>query len=124
MMEARLQSEPKALVSMIRAHVVYGQERWESLTETNLELVKDRKWEPGLDSRRGIAGITKHTTIKCLHTHVAHYLSGGKGSKDNVVGKWAMELITKTLQERKAATESARDTAGDKVFTTSDDKSK
>lgn len=102
-MEERLQSDPKALEAMLRAHQAYGQERWNSLTASDMVLVKKRKWEPALDFRRGVAGITRHTTIKCLHAHLAHYLSGGMGSEDNVVGKWAMELIMKMLQEKKAA---------------------
>jgi hypothetical protein len=84
--------------SMVRAHRAYGQERWETLTEADLDLVKSRKWEAALDAQRGVAGIRKPSTIKCLHTHLAHYLSGGKGSEDNIVGKWAMKSITKLLQ--------------------------
>jgi len=106
-MEERLRSDPKALESMHRAHHAYGQQRWESLTEDDLNLVKKRKWEPALDSRRGVAGITRPTTIKCLHTHLAHYLSGGRGCEDNVVGKWVLESLTKTLQERNSASETA-----------------
>jgi hypothetical protein len=30
---------------------------------------------------------------------LAHYLSGGRGSKDNIIGEWAMDSITKLLQE-------------------------
>ena len=108
-MEKRLQSDPKALESMQRAHKAYGQERWECLTENDLKMVKERKWEPSLDARRGVAGITRHTAIKCLHTHLAHHLSGGKGSEENVVGKWVLESIIKTLQERKAACETSTD---------------
>jgi hypothetical protein len=100
-MEARLQSDPQAMESMARAHQAYGQERWESLTDADLDLVKTREWEAALDAQRGVAGIRKPSTIKCLHTHLAHYLSGGRGSEDNIVGKWAMESIIKLLQEKK-----------------------
>lgn len=99
-MEARLQSNPQAMESMVRAHRAYGQERWKTLMETDLDLVKARKWEAALDAQRGVAGIRKPSTIKCLHTHLAHYLSGGKGSEDNIVGKWVMDSITKLLQEK------------------------
>ena len=98
-MEERLQSDPQALDSMLRAHHAYGQDRWESLTEADLELVEARKWREALDERRGVAGIKKHKAIKCLHAHLAHYLSGGRGSDDNIVGKWVMESITKLLLE-------------------------
>ena len=107
LMEDQLQSDPQALESMVRAHQAYGQERWENLTETDINLVKERKWEPALDSRRGVAGIKRHTTIKCLHAHLAHYLSGGRGSEDNIVGKWVMESVAKILQEKKVTPETA-----------------
>jgi hypothetical protein len=100
-MESRLQSNPQAMESMARAHKAYGQERWESLTDADLDLVKTRKWEAALDAQRGVAGIRKPSTIKCLHSHLAHYLSGDRGSKDNIIGEWAMESITKLLQENK-----------------------
>ena len=102
-MEQRLQSDPNALESMIRAHQAYGYERWECLTDYDLKLVQERTWEPALDSRRGVAGISRHTTIKCLHAHLAHYLSGGRGSNDNIVGRWVLEAIIKMLQEKEAA---------------------
>jgi hypothetical protein len=105
-MQERLQSESNALESMIRAHQAYGQERWESLTKRDLILVQERKWEPALDSRRGVAGISRHKTVKCLHTHLAHHLSGGKGSEDNIVGKWVLELIVEMLKEKGGATSS------------------
>lgn len=111
-MEERLSSNPKALESMRRAHQEYGQERWESLTNDDLKLIKERKWEPALDSRRGVAGITRHTTIKCLHTHLAHYLSGGRGSDDNVVGKWVMDSIAEMLEERMVASETGSNEKG------------
>lgn len=101
-MEDRLQREPGALESMKRAHTFYGQERYETLTKNDLSLVQERKWQSALDSKRGVAGIRKHFRIKCLHTHLAHYLSGGRGSEDNVVGKWVMESISRTLQEKSA----------------------
>jgi hypothetical protein len=60
-----------------------------------------QKWEASLDALRGVAGIHKPSTIKCLHTHLANCLSGDIGSKDNIIGEWAMESITKLLQEKK-----------------------
>jgi hypothetical protein len=107
-MEQRLQSDPNALESMIRAHQAYGCERWECLTDDDLKLVQERKWEPALDLRRGVAGISRHTTIKCLHAHLAHYLSGGRGSKDNIVGRWVLEAIIEMLREKEATTNTKR----------------
>jgi hypothetical protein len=84
-MEARLLSDPKAMESMAQAHQACGQERWESLTDADLDLAKTRKWEAALDAQRGMAGIRKPSTIKCLNsTHLAHYLSGGRGSEDKI----------------------------------------
>jgi hypothetical protein len=115
LMEQRLQYESNALESMKRAHQAYGQERWENLTNDDLELIKKRKWEPALDARRGVAGTTKPVRIKCLHTHLAHYLSGGRGSEDNIVGKWVFESIIKTLQEKKAPPDVENSQQGESV---------
>ncbi|KAL7566864.1 hypothetical protein ACA910_021357 [Epithemia clementina (nom. ined.)] len=55
-----------------------------------------RQWESiVLDTQRcgGIAGIRNFASIKCLHAHCAHYLSGGPGSQDNVVGQWVVEAL-------------------------------
>jgi hypothetical protein len=72
-----------------------------TLTDADQDLKKTQKWEAALDVQRGAAGIHQPSTIKCLHTHLANYLSYNRGSKDNIIGEWAMEFITKLLQEKK-----------------------
>ena len=60
---------------------------------------------------RGVAGIRKYDTVKCLHTHSAHYLaflgqnSSGQDSdacemiEENLVGKWTLKAVEKAVQE-------------------------
>ncbi|CAM9527467.1 unnamed protein product, partial [Sphacelaria rigidula] len=75
--ERRLQADPSVLAAMQTAHKNYAQERWEMLTVCI-------GWEPSLGLSVGVAGISKPTNIKCLHTHFAHFLATG----ENVVGEW------------------------------------
>ncbi|CAB9515655.1 Protein of unknown function (DUF501) [Seminavis robusta] len=117
-LEQRLQNDPHALEAMTRAHHGYGQERYDLLTPTDIAYIETRKWQRAFDPRqRGVAGIRNHAAVKCLHAHVAHYLSGGQGSSDNVIGKWVMEEIMEQQQQQqqqslpkeKHATESIMD---------------
>ena len=50
-------------------------------------------WISTLGASRGISGIRNYGAIKCLHAHIAHYLSHGPGSQDNVVGQWILEAL-------------------------------
>lgn len=43
---------------------------------------------------RGVAGIRNFKSVKCLHAHVAHYLSG---CADNLVGLWTLQDIQKQI---------------------------
>jgi hypothetical protein len=99
-LEARLASDDDAMQSMKLAHNAYGLARWEMLTETDKLEMECRGWKTSLDATCGIAGIRKSHAIKCLHTHVAHYLSRGPGSDENIVGKWVMEEVYKFLASR------------------------
>lgn len=97
-LEKRLANEEKAMESMRRAHEAYGQERKQLLTDSDRALVQERKWDAAFSENRGVAGIRNHASIKCLHAHAAHFLSGGSGSSSNVVGKWVMEEVEKILR--------------------------
>jgi hypothetical protein len=96
-LEGCLSADPDALASMHRAHAAYGQERWNLLTARDIDTIKARNWESAFAVSRGVAGISNknHGAVKCLHAHSAHYLSGGAGSSDNIVGKWVMEEINR-----------------------------
>jgi hypothetical protein len=97
--EKRLASDSEAMASMKRAHESYGKERQQLLTESDRALVRERKWDSAFAENRGVAGIRNHAAIKCLHAHAAHFLSGGSGSSDNVVGQWVMEEVEKLLEK-------------------------
>lgn len=93
----RLGTEPDALASMTKANQAYGQERYNLLTPQDIAFIEKRKWEKAFSPDRGVAGIKNYASVKCLHSHVAHFLSGGQGSSDNIIGKWVMEEIAQML---------------------------
>jgi hypothetical protein len=99
-LETQLSADPSALASMKMAHESYGQARWDLLTKADQELMESRKWKGALTT--GVAGIRKPFAIKCLHAQLAHYLSGGPGSKENLVGKWVVEELYNMVQEHAA----------------------
>lgn len=109
-LENRLAKDPAALKAMERAHLAYGQERFKLLSDDDVSHYLHNKsataassssWEQALSPRRGVAGIRNFASIKCLHAHVAHYLSGGPGSQDNQVGTWTVEALLELLQTQK-----------------------
>jgi len=89
-MEDRLKRLPDALSCMKEAHMSYGIERWSLLTNSDRQSICDRGWEASLNENRGIAGITRPETVKCLHTHLAHYLAG---ETQNCIGEWTLEAL-------------------------------
>ncbi len=109
--EEKLASSPQHLSIMKTAHESYGRQRWELLTEEDKQDVIIRKWTDAVGGVRGVAGIRKHETVKCLHTHAAHYLAflgqnyneqdlkSTKIIEENLVGKWTLEEIENSLQE-------------------------
>jgi hypothetical protein len=100
-LEKRLLVDPVALESMERAHASYGKERWELLTKTDKELLVSRNWQGAVGTDKGISGIRKPFAIKCLHAHLAHYLSEGEGSEDNVIGKWVLDELCRLAEEHR-----------------------
>jgi hypothetical protein len=89
-LEARLRNDTEALQLMVEAHTIYRSDRWSLLTTTDQEQMSERNW----NFVGGIAGIQRYDTIKCLHSHVAHYLAKGPSSR-NIVGQWALEALEK-----------------------------
>lgn len=110
-MEERIAADPAHGEAMARAHLAYGTERWELLTEGDRADVERSGWEGALGKGRGVAGIAVGGRrrraggagpglgpgVKCLHAHAAHYLAGGT---DNVVGRWTMREVGRMLRER------------------------
>lgn len=95
-LQERLAHQPEYAALMAKAHAQYGQDRWKLLTEDDLDLIHERKWEYAVDATNGVAGIRNFAAIKCLHAHAAHYLAG---CHDNIVGKWAVEALLKRASE-------------------------
>eukprot|EP00555_Chaetoceros_dichaeta_P001909 CAMPEP_0198278188 /NCGR_PEP_ID=MMETSP1447-20131203/66250_1 /TAXON_ID=420782 /ORGANISM="Chaetoceros dichaeta, Strain CCMP1751" /LENGTH=105 /DNA_ID=CAMNT_0043973257 /DNA_START=510 /DNA_END=827 /DNA_ORIENTATION=- len=95
---------------MEQAHVSYGTNRWELLTNEDMaDIVSKWHWEGALGNERGVAGIRKHNTIKCLHAHAAHFLAQNSswigcaatetvGEGENIVGRWAVEAMEEMLK--------------------------
>lgn len=100
-MERRLQNDQESRESMERAHKAYGEERWKLLIDSDVKLLEERKWEASVGAERGVAGIRNPKGVKCLHAMLAHYLSRGPGSHDNVVGKWVYHEICRLVNEHK-----------------------
>ena len=98
-LEKRLATETGALDRMKLAHEAYGRERCRLLTKADNELVNNRGWGSAFDESRGVAGIRNHAAVKCLHAHAAHYLSGGPGSSDNIVGQWVMQRVEAIIKD-------------------------
>jgi hypothetical protein len=91
-LERRLQSDTAAVRMMQLAHEAYGQERYSYLSASDLQLIQSYQWEKAFATSRGIAGISNNSmAVKCLHAHLAHYLSNSTGSQHNVVGRWVWE---------------------------------
>ena len=91
---------------MKSAHLAYAKMRKSLLTPSDVEFIEKRKWEESIGIERGVAGIRKYETVKCLHAHTAHYLGtlgidGGK--KDaNIVGKWTVQAIENLIKSKKS----------------------
>ena len=102
--ENKLKSDPHALQSMREAHLCYGTTRWNLLNQEDREEVIKRGWKSSLGIERGVAGIRQYDSIKCLHTHAAHFLSG---EEKNVVGKWVMEAVQKLIDEESKQSETS-----------------
>ena len=95
-----------AIQMMQRAHDEYGQERYHFLTESDRQLIQLYRWDSAFAASRGVAGISNNImAVKCLHAHLAHYLSQRPGSVYNIVGRWVWEEIqlryTTDLEQQK-----------------------
>lgn len=115
-LEERLRSDDSFVEDYIAAHKMYAEERWKSVTDHDLAMLEGA--EAGEDSgedsgysndeitpgmvrmikNSGIAGRIPpfEPCIKCLHSHYAHYRSGGE---INIVGKWVGELLSEEFPE-------------------------
>lgn len=103
-MERRLSSSQSHLVQMQRAHESYGRSRWSLLTEDDMKYVEQRKWNDAIGTCKGVAGIKRYQTIKCLHTHAAHYLAtmnNANKNDENIVGRWVLEVVEREVQNMK-----------------------
>ena len=87
-LQERLDTSPCAQRSMQKSHEAYAQERWSLLSKEDCNHVIEKKWDTHLQ-KCGIAGMRTFLSVKCMHTHLAHYLATG----DNVLGKWTQELL-------------------------------
>jgi hypothetical protein len=92
-LEQRLQQDANAMSMMRKAHTDYGEERWSLLSSLDQEMVRHQRWEGALAPHRGVAGIRNCGAVKCLHAHLAHYLSQGSSSTHNRVGQWVWEEL-------------------------------
>jgi hypothetical protein len=94
-LERRLHDDAEDAKRMMKlAHDAYGQERYQFLSQSDRQLIQEYGWETAFATSRGIAGIRNNIlAVKCLHAHLAHYLSDSIGSQNNIVGRWVWEEI-------------------------------
>ena len=99
-LERRLQTDTEAVRQMELAHLAYGQERYSFLTNADRQLIQQLGWDKAFLPTRGVAGISNARAVKCLHAHLAHYLSHRctltttrATTTTNVVGQWVWEEI-------------------------------
>mmetsp|Transcript_1217 Transcript_1217/g.1721 ORF Transcript_1217/g.1721 Transcript_1217/m.1721 type:complete len:286 (+) Transcript_1217:54-911(+) len=115
-LEERLKSDEKYLRQFIKNHEAYADERWNTLTDEDKNLLmklNDRMRNmirysgiAGTDYSKfvvtnDINGCTEmNPSIKCLHAHYAHYRSQCAASNHkksqpnmNIVGEWVHELL-------------------------------
>ena len=115
-LEERLRSDDSFVGDYIAAHKMYAEERWKSLTDLDLAMLEGAEAgeQSGEDSGNGNGEVTPgmvqmirnsgiagrippfEPCIKCLHSHYAHYRSGGD---INIVGKWVGELLLEEFPE-------------------------
>jgi hypothetical protein len=110
-----LASSTEHLSKMKKAHESYGKQRWNLLTDDDKKDVADRRWTDAVGSVRGVAGIRKYETVKCLHTHSAHYLAflgqntkldeslsdetSGDLIEENLIGKWTLQAVERVVKK-------------------------
>jgi hypothetical protein len=121
-LEERLRSDDSYVADYKAAHMSYAEERWQSLTGPDRAMLESGRGNAGSgggekpvedsdnDSDKvtpgmvrmiqssGIAGRIPpfEPCIKCLHSHYAHYRSGGD---INIVGKWVGDLLLEEFPE-------------------------
>lgn len=99
------------LQAMERAHRLYAEERWAMLSEEDRTAVAKNGWERSLKTV-GVAGIRNFSSIKCLHTHYAHFAS--RPEHGNVIGQWVSELLANDKDVRSGGDEDrSSETEGD-----------
>eukprot|EP00804_Cyclotella_cryptica_P020340 CCRYP_012587-RA/>CCRYP_012587-RA protein AED:0.05 eAED:0.05 QI:399/1/1/1/0/0/2/81/345 len=129
--QARLENEPSRAKEWLECHEQYALERWNLLSNQDKTwllnaMVSDEKESRTIESMRdmiqnsGVAGTDYKgqkqqldispsmfvPSVKCLHSHYAHYrsqLCSESGttfsSKLNVIGVWTHELLTEKFPE-------------------------
>lgn len=84
-LETLLEQDPLFFEAYQNDHRQYLNERWETLTPHDRQLVEQQGWRK-MFRARGIGGIENWRYIKCLHLHYAHHLA-----RKNVIGQWLSE---------------------------------
>ena len=78
---------------MKSAHNRYKEFRWNLLSKEDQEYLNNSGWRPSLNEV-GIAGMKNFDSVKCLHTHYAHFLC--RPQDGNIIGKWTHELLVQS----------------------------
>lgn len=108
-MENQLLGDSNSKEKIKKSHEMYGQERVNMISISDLHLINEKNWIKSVGYSGGIGGTSNWKTIKCLHLHVAHYLVWYKRFKEgeakyfkgneNIVGRWVLEGIETWLEK-------------------------
>ena len=79
----QLQTSQDLLEEFAGQHEQYARDRWACLSCEDQAYCKDNSFIMSVVQGTGIAGLRYKSQVKCLHTHLAHYLATG----ENVVGR-------------------------------------
>ena len=98
--QKRLDESPTAAQAMRAAHEAYAKERWSLLTADDIKTIKENNgWQESLEMT-GVAGMRDFGKVKCLHSHLAHFLA--RPEHGNVLGAWTNEALTKNADGAKS----------------------
>ena len=92
-LQTKLQDSNEYKDKMISAHNLYKQFRWSLLSKDDQEYLNNSGWRPSLNEV-GIAGMKNFDSVKCLHTHYAHFLC--RPQDGNIIGEWTHELLVQS----------------------------
>ncbi|MCA8956685.1 MAG: DUF501 domain-containing protein [Planctomycetes bacterium] len=92
-LEQELAADPELLRQLAEDHRDYARSRWELLAPEDREAARAAGLTDDLQ-QRGIGGLVKWNTVKCLHLHVAHHLAAHNALGALVCARFGVQPCT------------------------------